>query len=53
MKKRIEREIRSRTENIDTCWNLNYYFENTTGDDNVWISDFISLSTDHLIFSME
>lgn len=53
MIKRIEVQIATKIKNINGCWDFNYFFENSTGNTNVWTSDMISLATDHLILGID
>lgn len=46
--KRIEREMCKKLEKIENCWDLSHYNADNT---DVWMSDLISLGTDHLIMS--
>lgn len=53
MVKRLERQICRKLENINGCWDMNYFFENSLGNVNVWTSDLILMATDHLILSID
>lgn len=49
--RRIEKHACSKLEKINKSWNLNYINEDSANNSDVWTSDFISLSADHLILS--
>lgn len=50
--KNLEVHICKKMEQFNECWDVNYFLNNVEGNENVWISDIISLSTDHLILNM-
>lgn len=53
IRKKLEQEICEKILNINSCWDMNHYFGSVLGNDNVWMSDLISLATDHLILGIE
>lgn len=53
MMRRIETEICEKMLKINSYWDMNHYFGSSIGNDNVWMSDLVSLATDHLILGIE
>lgn len=51
--KKLEAAICGRLEQLNECWDVNYYMEGADGNDSVWMSDLINLSMDHLILSLD
>lgn len=48
----LETLILDKLQKFNACWDGNYYLEERPDDGTVWLSDLISLSTDHLIFNL-
>lgn len=53
MIKMLEKQIIEKLQTINGCWNGNRFDESMSDNANVWVSDVISLSTDHLILSLD
>ncbi|KAI5150221.1 hypothetical protein ENBRE01_1364 [Enteropsectra breve] len=51
--KEIEKEIQSKLEPFNKCWEKNYYVTDNYGNENVWVSDILSLGLSFLIFDLE
>jgi len=49
--KRIEAEMCIKLESVEKYWDLHHHFEDMGSNSDVWISDLISLATDHLVLS--
>lgn len=53
MIKKIEKQMIEKLMNINGCWNGNKFDESMSENADVWVSDVISLATDHLILSLD
>ncbi|KAI4292102.1 hypothetical protein PAPHI01_1376 [Pancytospora philotis] len=51
--RQLETAICEKLQHINECWDVNYFMDNAEGNESVWMSDLISLATDHLIMSLE
>lgn len=49
----LEERIKENIKNYNECWDVNYFMNNADGNESIWISDFIGMGIDHLIFGMD